>query len=98
MSPDYEGDLPPGPKGPTVSPSEDDIPVRDGNPANIDTGSDPSSNTGFGFSRISGTANIPGFTSGVSGGWSGGGGGSGGSGGSSGGGAPSVNPGGGGVI
>jgi hypothetical protein len=79
VSPNYEGDLPPGPKGPTVSPSEADMPVRDGNPANIDYNSDPSSNTDAGFSRISGSPRLTGLTGGGGTSGSSGGGGSGGS-------------------
>jgi hypothetical protein len=105
VSPHYEGDLPPGPKGPTVSPSENDMPVRDQAAPDTGSRSGTSSNTGSGLvSRISETASIPGFTSGGGGGSGGssGGGGSGGSGGSSGGGSsgggPSFTPGGVGVI
>jgi hypothetical protein len=83
VSPHYEGDLPPGPKGPTVSPT-DDVPIPDGSTANLDHNSDPSSDTDAATaSRISGSPRLTGLTGG--GGTSGSSGGGGGSGGSSGG-------------
>ena len=83
VSPNYEGDLPPGPKGPTVSTSEDDMPVRD-QAAPTDYNSDAgSSNDAEVASRITGSPRLTGLTGG--GGTSGSSGGGGGSGGSSGG-------------
>jgi hypothetical protein len=108
IHPYYDGDTPGRPNGQIVSATADDIPIPDDPAPDTGSSSGISSYIGFGFSRISGTASIPGFTSGGgggSGGSSGGGSGGssgGGSGGSSGGGnsggGPSVNPGGGGVV
>jgi len=91
IHPDYDGDTPGRPNGQIVSATADDIPIPDGNPANIDYSSDPGSSTGsVAASRISGspTASVPGFSRGSGGGSSGGSSGS-----SSGGRGPTASPG-----
>jgi len=106
VHPDHEGELLGSAKNTEiVSANADKIPIPD-QAVTTDLSSDAGSNTGFGFSRLSGTASLTGLTGG--GGTSGSSGGSptgsipgysgGGSGGGSSGGGPSGNPGGGGVV
>ncbi|PSP48131.1 hypothetical protein BRC75_07650 [Halobacteriales archaeon QH_7_69_31] len=93
VHPDHEGNFLGKPKNAQiVSAYADHIPIRDQDAPDTGSSSGTSRNTGFGFSRNSGTASITGLTS------SGGGGSGGSNGGEGSGGDPSGNPGGGGVV